>query len=43
MPCRAIAVSWAKREQAMSMRDLILYVVIPFNVILILVIYYWFF
>jgi len=27
----------------MSMRDLILYVVIPFNVILILVIYYWFF
>jgi len=43
LPCRAIAVSWAKREQAMSMRDLILYVVIPFNVILILVIYYWFF
>ena len=32
-----------KMGAAMSKRDLILYVVIPFNVILILVIYYWWF
>lgn len=28
---------------AMNKRDLILYIVIPFNVILVLVIYYWWF
>lgn len=33
----------AKGGATMTMRDLILYVVVPFNIILILVIYYWFF
>jgi len=27
----------------MNMRELILYIVVPFNVILLLIIYYWFF
>ena len=33
----------AGKEGVMNKRELILYVVIPFNILLILIIYYWFF
>jgi len=44
-PCLppAFPYSAAKRRRAMNMRELILYIVVPFNVILLLIIYYWFF
>jgi hypothetical protein len=43
LPSPGFSVFSAKRRRAMNMRELILYIVVPFNVILLLIIYYWFF
>ena len=45
MPSPAIPVCCGKQNQEATLdkRELMLYIVVPFNVILILIIYYWWF